>query len=132
MEKVDKLLAELKELMGKEDEKSEVRRMEIAQWVKERRCPEVEAAWNKFMDEGLAAIETSVGIIRKQIENGYEIIPMSYVARHYFGKSQSWLAQRINGYEVRGKVYTLNEEQKATFNAAMQDLARQFGSIRIS
>ena len=39
MEKVDKLLAELKELMGKEDEKSEVRRMEIAQWVKEHRCP---------------------------------------------------------------------------------------------
>lgn len=132
MKEMDKLLAELKGLMGKEDEKSEARRMEIAQWVKEHRCPEVETAWNQFMDDGLAEIETSMGNIRNQIENDYDIIPMSYVARHYFGKSQSWLAQRINGYEVRGKVYTLNEEQKTTFNAAMQDLARQFGSIRIS
>ena len=132
MEDIGKLLAELKGLMGKEDEKSEARRNEIALWVREHRSPEVEAAWNRFMDKGLSEIGRAVENIRHQIDNNYDIIPMSYVARHYFGKSQSWLAQRINGYEVRGKVYTLNEAQKAIFNAAMQDLAKQFGSIHIS
>lgn len=132
MEDIGKLLAELKGLMGKEDEKSEARRNEIALWVREHRNPEVEAAWNRFMDEGLSEIGRAVENIRHQIDNNYDIIPMSYVARHYFGKSQSWLAQRINGYEVRGKVYTLNEAQKAIFNAAMQDLSKQFGSIHIS
>lgn len=132
MKEIEKLLKELKELMGKEDKRSEARRDEIALWVKEHRCPEVEEAWNRFMDDGLAELETATENLRSQIENEYDVIPMSYVARHYFGKSQSWLAQRINGYEVRGRVYTLNEEQKATFNAAMQDLSRQFGSIHIS
>lgn len=132
MEDIGKLLAELKGLMGKEDEKSEARRNEIALWVREHRSPEVEAAWNRFMDKGLSEIGRAVENIRHQIDNNYDIIPMSYVARHYFGKSQSWLAQRINGYEVRGKVYTLNEAQKAIFNAAMQDLSKQFGSIHIS
>ena len=132
MEDIGKLLAELKGLMGKEDEKSEARRNEIALWVREHRSPEVEAAWNRFMDEGLSEIGRAVENIRHQIDHNYDIIPMSYVARHYFGKSQSWLAQRINGYEVRGKVYTLNEAQKAIFNAAMQDLSKQFGSIHIS
>lgn len=132
MEDIGKLLAELKGLMGKEDEKSEVRRNEIALWVREHRNPEVEAAWDRFMDEGLSEIGRAVENIRHQIDHNYDIIPMSYVARHYFGKSQSWLAQRINGYEVRGKVYTLNEAQKAIFNAAMQDLSKQFGSIHIS
>lgn len=132
MEDIEKLLAELKGLMGKEDEKSEARRNEIALWVREHRSPEVEAAWNRFMDKGLSEIGRAVENIRHQIDNNYDIIPMSYVARHYFGKSQSWLAQRINGYEVRGKVYTLNEAQKAIFNAAMQDLSKQFGSIHIS
>lgn len=132
MEDIGKLLAELKGLMGKEDEKSEARRNEIALWVREHRNPEVEAAWDRFMDEGLSEIGRAVENIRHQIDHNYDIIPMSYVARHYFGKSQSWLAQRINGYEVRGKVYTLNEAQKAIFNAAMQDLSKQFGSIHIS
>lgn len=132
MEDIGKLLAELKGLMGKEDEKSEARRNEIALWVREHRSPEVEAAWNRFMDKGLSEIGRAVENIRHQIDHNYDIIPMSYVARHYFGKSQSWLAQRINGYEVRGKVYTLNEAQKAIFNAAMQDLSKQFGSIHIS
>lgn len=132
MEDIGKLLAELKGLMGKEDEKSEARRNEIALWVREHRSPEVEAAWDRFMDEGLSEIGRAVENIRHQIDHNYDIIPMSYVARHYFGKSQSWLAQRINGYEVRGKVYTLNEAQKAIFNAAMQDLSKQFGSIHIS
>ena len=132
MEEIKKLLAELKGLMGKKDERYEARRIEIAQWVKEHRTPEVEAAWNAFMSEGLSELETVVSNIRRQLNDHYDLIPMSYVASHYFGKSPAWLAQRINGYEVRGKVYTLNSEQKATFNEAMQDLSRFFGSIHIS
>ena len=56
--------------------------------------------------------------IREQLEGIIEFLPMSYIAKHYFGKSASWLYQRINGNTVRGRVYTLNDEQRATFNAA--------------
>lgn len=131
MKEIDKMLQELKGLMGREDAASEARRNEIARWVKEHRSPEIEEAWYGFIDEGLAEIEISVDNIRSQIENNYDIIPISYIAKHYFGKSHSWLLQRINGNKVRGRIYTLNEKQKAIFNAAMQDLSKQFGSIHI-
>lgn len=125
-------MAELRGLMGKTDERSEMRRMEIARWVGEHRTPEVEKMWNDFVQDGLDGISVAVADLRAQLADGYGLIPMSYVADRYFGKSPSWLAQRINGYEVRGKVYSLTAEQKAIFNEAMQDLSRFFGSIHIS
>ena len=70
--------------------------------------------------------------IREQLEGIIEFLPMSYIAKHYFGKSASWLYRRINGNTVRGRVYTLNDEQRATFNAALQDIARQLSSFSIT
>ena len=57
---------------------------------------------------------------------------MSYIAKHYFGKSASWLYQRINGNKVDGRVYTLNAEQKATFNRALQEIAKRISSFSIA
>ncbi|WP_242401848.1 hypothetical protein [Prevotella disiens] len=42
MNEVDVKLKELKELMSKEDEQSEARRMEIALWIRENKTEEVE------------------------------------------------------------------------------------------
>ena len=61
-----------------------------------------------------------------------EIVPVSYIARRYFGRSAAWLQQRLYGYKVRGRVYTLNDEQKATFDAALQDIAKQISSFSIA
>ena len=69
--------------------------------------------------------------IREQLEGIIEFLPMSYIAKHYFGKSASWLYQRINGNKVGGRSYTLNEEQKATFNRALQDIAKRISSFSI-
>ena len=40
--------------------------------------------------------------------------------------------KRLNGNKVRGKVYTLNDEQKNVFNSAVKDIARQIGSVQLS
>lgn len=126
-------LKELKELMKKNDEQSASRREEIALWLKEHKSPEVEQAFHDFMEDGLADIQTEIDDIRHQIsDEDYKLLPLSYIAKRYFGKSHAWLSQRINGTKVRGQVYTLNEEQKAIFNAAMQDLSRKFGSFHIA
>lgn len=124
MTEVKVKLKELKELMTKDDAQSASRREEIALWLKENKSPEVEAAFHDFMDDGLAEIQTEIDDIRRQIsDEDYKLLPLSYISKHYFGKSHAWLSQRINGTKVRGQVYTLNEEQKAIFNAAMQDLS---------
>lgn len=110
-EKLDALTAELNNRELTEEEKN------FAQ-----------AWWNSGMDE----IKQDITILRQQInEDTYQLIPMSYIAKHYFGKSASWLYQRINGNKVGGRTYTLNEEQKATFNRALQDIAKRISSFSI-
>lgn len=133
MENIRDLLAELKLLMGKTDMASEARREEIAQTIKMRsEEPGVKEAFETFIDEGITEVESNTENLRKQIERGYELLPVSYIAKHYFGKSRAWLYQRLSGYKVRGQVYTLNEEQKKIFNRAVQDIARQIGSLHLA
>lgn len=69
--------------------------------------------------------------IQEQLAEVKEIIPLSYIARNYFGKSAAWLQQRIYGYKVRGKVYTLSEKDVNTLNYALQDISKKIGSLTI-
>lgn len=70
--------------------------------------------------------------LKQQIAPYADIIPIAYIARKYFGKSTSWLSQRINGSKVRNKVYTLSKKDIETFNYALKDISRQLGSLSIS
>ena len=133
MEKAKELIEELGTLMSKMDAQSEKRRSEIAGWFRENNTPENDALLDEFLDSGLANIQTEIDDIRHRIaDEDYRLLPISYIARKYFGKSQAWLSQRINGTKVRGRVYTLSSEQKETFNHAMQDLSRFYGSFRLA
>ncbi len=119
--------------MGKTDAASAARRDELAAWINAHKDePYVREAYAAFMAEGLAGIEADVKRLRQQIDGQYDLLPIAYIARKYFGKSRSWLYQRINGNSVRGKVYTLSDEQKAVFNEAVQDIAKAIGSVRLS
>lgn len=70
--------------------------------------------------------------IQEQLKPYKEILPISYIARTYFGKSAAWLQQRIYGYKVRGKVYTLTEKDIDTLNYAIQDISKKIGSLSIT
>ena len=137
MEEITKVLEELKSVTGKTDVQSEVRKKELTQWIadhKEGHEKEIDA----FMEIWLADMETENEEIkqvalREQIsDKAYKLIPWSYIAKNYFGKSVSWLTQRVNGYPVRGKVYTLTDEQKDTLNRALSEIGTFIGSYRIA
>ena len=133
MDNINSIFNELKSLMGKTDKASGERRDEISLWLKENSAnEEVKEAYNRFMTEGLAEVKSGVDKLREQIDSRYDLLPISYIAQHYFGKSKAWLYQRLNGNKVRGKVYTLNDEQKNIFNSAVKDIARQIGSVKLS
>ena len=133
MEQAKALISELKELVRKSDPQSEARFQEIKQWFGEHNDPETQRLFDEFMEDGLAEIEVEREDIRRQIsDEDYRLLPISHIARKYFGKSHAWLSQRINGIPVRGHVYTLNAEQKKIFNDAMQDLAKFYGSFRLA
>ena len=69
--------------------------------------------------------------IYMQLEQYKEIIPMSYIARTYFGKSASWLQQRVYGYPVRGQVYTLKPSEVETLNSALHDIGSKLSLLTI-
>ena len=132
MEKAKILIDELGTLMGRTDAQSERRRSEIALWFKDNSTPENDALFEEFINNGVGRIANDLESIRLKIEaEEYKLLPLSYIATHYFGKSRAWLYQRVNGIKVRGRRYTLNKEQRATFNAAVQDISRRIGSICI-
>lgn len=100
--------------------------------------PEEKEAIRKHLDAELNAIENRVGsldksiTIREQMNEIIDLIPISYIAKNYFGKSRAWLYQRINGYRVRGRVYTLNDKEIETFNKALKDISNKIGSLSVS
>ena len=132
MEKAKELIKEMGTLMGKTDARSEQRRQEIALWFKDNSTPENDALFDDFITKGVGQVAEELESIRHQLEaDEYKLLPLSYIATHYFGKSKAWLYQRVNGLKVRGRRYTLNEEQRAIFNNAVQDISRRIGSISI-
>lgn len=70
--------------------------------------------------------------LQEKIKEMKEIVPISYIARKYFGKSTAWLQQRIYGYKVRGRVYTLNEQDRQVFDNAIRDICNKLSSLSIT
>lgn len=61
--------------------------------------------------------------IKNQLEDINDIISFSYIAEHYFGKTKTWLYQRINGNIVNGKPAKFTEEEIDTLKKALEDIS---------
>lgn len=130
MEKLNEKINELKSCIGKTDETSrKLFDALLAELQSHADDADVQAALNALMSEGLAETKRDIDKLRSQIECEYEILPLSYIAKHYFNRSRAWLYQRLNGLEVKGRTYSLNEKQKEIFNTACQDISKRIGSV---
>lgn len=132
MKEFEKKLQEFQTLIGKDDAKSERMKAQIVEWLEQNGDDDAREKCKALVLQNLKRIDEDIATIRQQIATEYDILPISYIAKHYFKKSASWLHQRINGYCVRGKVYTLNEEQKQIFNNACKDIAKKIGSLQLT
>lgn len=95
--------------------------------------PEDEAIIEEFVARQLENIEDDVAEMeemtyRLQMGEVLEIVNLSYIAKKYFGRTQSWLSQRINGCTVNGKKATFTESEIETLNHALDDIAKIIGS----
>ncbi|NDV64875.1 DUF5053 domain-containing protein [Bacteroides sp. 224] len=82
-----------------------------------------------FLGGGKKAIEESEKTIsdvnlRLVLDRIYPAVSWSYIASRYFGKSRSWLNQRINGYQVNGEPATFTENEKKKLITALTDLGQ--------
>ena len=127
------LLKEYASLAGKEDEKSEARKTEILNYIKLNADDSDREEAKAFINQKMEQLQSEVLTLREQLtETDYKLLPLSYIAQKYFGKSAAWLSQRLNGSEVRGHVYTLNSEQKDIFNRAVQEIGQRISSLQLA
>lgn len=80
-----------------------------------------------FIDGATEACENAENVyddtLRAYLDGIYESISWSYIARHYFGKSRSWLSQRINGLKIRNKEVQFTENEKKILLNALLDIS---------
>ena len=50
-------------------------------------------------------------------------IKWASISRNYFGKSRSWLSQKMNGFDGNGSETDFSESEKKILKAALLDLA---------
>lgn len=132
MNEIEKKIKVLKGVFGKSDAESAKTFDEVSAWLKAQPLEEVRPYMDEFMKWTEVQNEAEMKPIREQLnDEQYKLLPVGYIAEHYFGKSKTWLYQRINGTPVRGKRYTLNHEQKVIFNNAVQDIASLISSYKI-
>ena len=116
MDNLNGLLKELKTLVGGTDEANRRRFTEILDELEAHKNePKVQEALDAFVTSGINEIKQDITALRQQIEeDDYKLIPMSYIAKHYFGKSASWLYQRINGNKGASTRSTKNKKPRST------------------
>lgn len=59
--------------------------------------------------------------IRDKMDNVLPLVPVSYMAKAYFGKSSSWFYQRLNGNMVHGKICRFTDEETRKLSEALRD-----------
>ena len=127
------LLKEYASLAGKEDEKSEARKIEILNYIKLNADDSDREEAKAFISQKMEQLQSEVLTLREQLaEEDYKLLPLRYIAQEYFGKSAAWLSQRFNGSEVRGHIYTLNSEQKEIFNRAVKEIGQRISSLQLA
>ena len=61
-----------------------------------------------------------------------DMVSMAYNAKAYFGKSRSWLAQKMNGNIVNGKTSQFSPDELAILRTALQDMSKKFGALSLT
>ena len=61
--------------------------------------------------------------LRKVLSKVYDAVSWSYIAKDYFGKSRSWLNQRLNSFIVNGKEAQFTPEELKQLQRALLDLS---------
>ncbi|MBO4870550.1 MAG: DUF5053 domain-containing protein [Muribaculaceae bacterium] len=106
----------------------------LAEIVAEAKSPEDKARLDELAaqlmtgaNECLDRVENAVNeqLLRDQLGPLAEALNMSYIARTYFGRSRSWLSQRLNGHTVHGRKAILTDDERMTLNDALNDIQSQ-------
>ena len=84
-----------------------------------------------LIEKGDKMIAEETEHIRQQLGEVPEILSMSYIAKTYFGKSRTWLYQRINGNNVNGKPAYFTRSERKQLQDALHDIGEKLSAITL-
>lgn len=70
-------------------------------------------------------------LVREKMEAILPMISVSYLAKHYFGRSSSWLYQRINGNRVHGKPAKFTTQELDKLRHALREISQSIAGIAL-
>ena len=106
----------------------------------EKRAQKIEAMpgdekmiFTEATEKGLKAIKSELQDVKLAVELGdvANALSLSYIAKEYFGKSKTWLYQRLNGNKVNGKPARFTEDERKRFAAALLDLSKRINETAL-
>ena len=84
-----------------------------------------------LLAKGDRMMEAEVDDVRQRLGDIPQAINMSYVAAHYFGKSRTWLYQRINGNKVNGKTVLFTKAERRQLQEALHDIGKMLSDATL-
>lgn len=85
----------------------------------------------ELLEKGDRMMEEEVNDIRRSLGDITQIINMSYIAKHYFGKSRTWLYQRINGNIVNGKPVFFTIAERKQLQETLRDIGKKLSEATL-
>ena len=67
----------------------------------------------------------------KQLNGIERFINLAKISESYFGKTKSWLYQRLHGYSMHGKPATFTTTEKETLSLALLSLSENLKTIAL-
>ncbi|MDR3269005.1 MAG: DUF5053 domain-containing protein [Tannerella sp.] len=95
---------------------------------------EKQAFYDAFMkgaEEACDKAETLINYVnvKRKLNKVSDIIPLSYLSETYFGKSRSWLSQRLNGNPVDGSSASLTDKEMKILSDALNDISDKLKEV---
>jgi hypothetical protein len=67
--------------------------------------------------------------VLEQLDGLEEFVNMANISRTYFGKTKSWIYQRLHGYPVHGKPAKFTNEEKKRLSEALLSLSDNLKTV---
>ena len=95
-------------------------------FLSEKEKAVVRAEFSKLLDGKIETTKEFLGEVDLKIEmlEISQFISLSQIAKKFFGKSRTWLYQRLYGYNVNGKPAQFTSAEKQILSNALKDIAK--------
>ncbi len=70
-------------------------------------------------------MQTTETKMKQKVDDILLDISWAQLSKKYFGKSRSWLNQKLNGMDSNGGTGDFNEKEKQRLKEALQDLSQR-------